>query len=218
MGAQGKAAVCDEPAVDCVIAEERYETGPGSGGGGADPNTQEEPAPTPSLALLIKQLLHSSSPQANVSPTAFLIACGAWFSYKYESGLRPIYQFASLDPRLTQAMLLHGANIHAKDSVGGTALHWSVYNALYASPVKYNTDKEIITQLLDAGADPDEEEEANAGVYPKTAMQSALDAASLGATSNPDLIALLRQVPQTSLTPHQADEPEYIVRLSRNVR
>ncbi len=91
---------------------------------GADPNTRYATMPMPSLPELITQLFHPSTPTANHSPTAFLIACGAYWQGEpletYEA-----QRYRPDDTHLVQAMLRHSANVDATDEQGITALIWA---------------------------------------------------------------------------------------------
>lgn len=93
---------------------------------GANPNTLT-PLPVSSVADLMHQLFHTS-PVLPVSSrkTAFLCACGCnWYEYDHTP------QIQSGDPamlQLTQVMLLHGANVNAKDENGRTLLMWVASN------------------------------------------------------------------------------------------
>lgn len=160
---------------------------------GADPNTHAKLVPAPSLASLIKQFLHRSPPRIDISPTASSLACGARYAYVNENNSLAVFDPSLLDPRLTQAMLLHGADIHAKDRYGVLALHRIVLSTLHASPAEYARNKEIITQLLAHGADPDTVDNAFPGTYGVTAMQTESGAATFDAVPHPDLLALLRK-------------------------
>ena len=165
---------------------------------GADPNTREEPAPAPTLSLLMQKLLHPSPPTTNTGSTAFLLACRVKIIAVKGSNPAGSYFFHPPDPQLTQTMLLHGANVHAKDREGTTALHTVVVCTYIGASLSdnmntYNTNKEVISQLLAYGADPDEEGKAYRGMFGKTPMKSALGAVSLKANAHPDLVALLRK-------------------------
>src|ERR1019366_7264804 len=91
--------------------------------GGADPNTRYTPTPVPSLPELVIQLLHRSSPPANDSPTALLIACGAEWSGDFATIDAQVNR--PDDAQLVQAMVRHGANINVKSPTGATPLMWS---------------------------------------------------------------------------------------------
>lgn len=114
---------------------------------GADPNTHYKASPTlvPSFPALVDQLLHRSPPPINDSPTAFMMACAA--GWREGQGPFKRIKFSDSDPQqmqLRHTMVLHGANINAKDDGGWTALHWAVSSQKPG----------IIKQLLEYGADP----------------------------------------------------------------
>ena len=94
---------------------------------GADPNTPLKPLPAPSLRQLCKCLIHRSPLPVNHSPTAFLMACGAYWG---ESSDRPklhIVDGENPGP-LIQAMLKHRANTEVKGGeVGWTPLIYAAY-------------------------------------------------------------------------------------------
>jgi hypothetical protein len=87
---------------------------------GADPNTRQFQPPAPTLPQLLQQLLHHVPPSADANPTAFLMACGG-----FDRNLPPPVTSVILheDVPLVQAMLDHGANVHASDNDKRTALH-----------------------------------------------------------------------------------------------
>ncbi len=78
---------------------------------GADPNTREEPTPAPSFKLLLDQFLNPSPP-VNNSPTALMFACGVIPDLTKERSF-PLVPLAE-NLLLIQAMLTHGANVHAR--------------------------------------------------------------------------------------------------------
>jgi hypothetical protein len=87
---------------------------------GAAPNTRQFPAPAPSLKSLLEHLLHHMPPPANDTPTAFLLACGALvlpMDGNRLSGPPP-----EENRPLLQAMLAHGADVHARANGNRTAL------------------------------------------------------------------------------------------------
>ena len=91
---------------------------------GADPDTRYNPPPAPTLNLLLMQLLHCSTVPADNSPTAFMLASGAFYKQPenaYDPQLR-----RKDDPQLVQAMLTHGANLHALSAGKSTALRGAV--------------------------------------------------------------------------------------------
>ena len=93
---------------------------------GADTNTRRIPSLAPTLPQLFSQLLHHAPPRANASPTAFMIACGAYWPTETRNSI----YFISLDENLPliQAMLAHGANVHVRERDNRTALHNAVAN------------------------------------------------------------------------------------------
>ena len=85
---------------------------------GADPNTRQVPLPAPSLKLLLAYLLHHAPP-SHQSPTALMFACDT-----YIFTLPDALSFADDHP-LFQAMLTHGADVHAIEGEHRTALHFA---------------------------------------------------------------------------------------------
>lgn len=111
---------------------------------GADPNTRFDPPPTPSFQLLLNQLLHHKSPPINESPTAFLLACG--MDGTVSEGGTWLRTLLPDDPRLVQAMLAHGADLHTQTADHHTCLEGAIsYNHL-----------RVTALLLDNGADVNE--------------------------------------------------------------
>lgn len=106
---------------------------------GADPNTRLQPPPVPSFKLLLALRLHRSVLPANISPTAFLLACGTDYEDKHTH--------CKDETELVQVMLAHGADLHAKTANQYTALEGTV---------SYNHP--IVTEwLLENGANPNEQ-------------------------------------------------------------
>jgi len=92
---------------------------------GADPNTPYTPAPSFSFQQMCDYLFHRTALPTNRTPSAFLIACGAyWSTFRPDAAWhRPD------DPHLVLVMLQHGANANTKDAAGYTPLLWAVsYN------------------------------------------------------------------------------------------
>jgi ankyrin repeat protein len=90
---------------------------------GADPNTRVVPLPTPTLSKLLNQLLHRSPPLMNGSPTALMVVCG--FDWEINGKYMSIPENRLQDPQLTQltqALLVHGANVNARQELRWTAL------------------------------------------------------------------------------------------------
>lgn len=143
---------------------------------GADPNTRSLSIPAPTLSELVNELLHHSpraNDHSNYSPTALMVACGAWFNgvpdEKIPMDEEPFAHIKVFDPRLTRALLLHGANVNAKDHDGITALDWAVKSCENTEHLNREMN-EILTQLLDAGADPDDAD--NKGDTPMKCAQA----------------------------------------------
>jgi len=89
---------------------------------GADPNTPLKPSP-PSLKLLWNRLVHRTALPRNDTPSAFLLACGAFIPNVPDARLLGL---KTDEPHLVETMLQHGAQKNAKDSQGMTTLLWSV--------------------------------------------------------------------------------------------
>ena len=85
---------------------------------GANPNTWRVSTPAPSLPELIKLLLHPSPPTVNDKQTAFMMAC----EHRWDKSIPE-------DLPLLQAMLAHGANVHARTVHNYTALHYAAFSA-----------------------------------------------------------------------------------------
>lgn len=86
---------------------------------GADPNTRYTPVPAPSLQMLWV-LFHRSSPSARASygPTAFTMTCGdAW---QVSNGFDAMKMQDNVS--LAAAMIVHGADVNARDQYGRTPL------------------------------------------------------------------------------------------------
>jgi ankyrin repeat protein len=108
---------------------------------GADPNTRYSATPMPLLHEMWKQLLRLSQPASNAGQTAFMIACGAWWSND-ETTME--IQSRRLDAlQLVDAMLRHGADLDAKDENGLTPLMWAA---------RFD-HRQVTTMLLKHGAD-----------------------------------------------------------------
>ncbi len=84
---------------------------------GADPNTRVIPLPAPTWQELLKQLLHRPTLSANNSPTAFMVVSG-----DHVVNNSPTIPYALLDDpetqTLAQVMLVHKANVNARDEIG----------------------------------------------------------------------------------------------------
>ena len=91
---------------------------------GADPNTQAEPVPPPSFKLLLDQLLRRKNSPVNTSPTAFVCACG--LNWNPATGAEMDWHTLDEDLPLLQAMLAHGANVHATTFDNSAPLHYAV--------------------------------------------------------------------------------------------
>jgi hypothetical protein len=91
---------------------------------GADPNTPLNPLPAPSLRQPWNYVIHRSPLPVNHSPSAFLIACGAWWT---ENDDRKLHEVPGENPvPLIQAMFRHGANAEARGEDGWTPLIYAV--------------------------------------------------------------------------------------------
>jgi ankyrin repeat protein len=96
---------------------------------GADPNTRVKPQPLPTWQELLKRMISRSTPSSNRSPTAFMVTFGEY--YPEHSGEHYIPPDRMRDPRLTelkQRMLVHGANVDARDEDGATILMRASYS------------------------------------------------------------------------------------------
>jgi len=108
---------------------------------GADPNTPLIPLPAPSLRQFWNYLIHRSPLPVNHSPTAFLIACGAWWQQSNNNTRSTTIDGGNQFP-LIQSMLQHGANIEAKGLLEWTPLMWAAYHG----------DPKLVSVLLAQGA------------------------------------------------------------------
>ena len=134
---------------------------------GADSNTRLEPMSPPTLPQLVKQLLHHTPPPANDTPTAFMMACGTF----WPTGTPEASHWITLDenPLLIQAMLAHGANVNATESVKRTALHNAVvYDRLHT-----------VELLLQHGADVNAQDEWGTPPLSMTAVNTTPKVARL---------------------------------------
>lgn len=174
---------------------------------GADPNTPYKPIPSPTLRQLWDYIFHCSPLPVNDSPTAFMIACGAWTDDHLDSSI-----YYKDTPQLVEIMLGHGAKVNAQYWIGWTPLMDAMaseklktisillrhkanvnaadregFTALFMAVIRADQGnetiaKDIVPLLLEYGADPNFSENGNS-----TALQLAQEA------KRPDLVALLRQ-------------------------
>jgi len=94
---------------------------------GADPNTPCSPLPAPTLEDLREYLIcrYIVPDEARLTPTAFMIACGAvWDGENFRAWQRRSNDPHYDAPQLVQAMLQHGAKISG-NRFGLTPLHWA---------------------------------------------------------------------------------------------
>jgi hypothetical protein len=91
---------------------------------GADPNTRCSPIPAPTFSQLLKQLLHHTPPPVSPTPTALMLACGAYWPDPPNDALQGITRHENLP--LIEAMLAHGANVNARRVEQVTVLHDAV--------------------------------------------------------------------------------------------
>lgn len=87
---------------------------------GADPNARYEVNMT-SLQEFIDRSLDRLPPYVNTSPTAFMMACGAYWT---DANGRLTWM-RSVSPPLLQTMVRHGADFRIKDSYGRTAINYA---------------------------------------------------------------------------------------------
>ncbi len=95
---------------------------------GADPNTRVKPQPLLTWQEFLKQVIFHSTPSSKRSPTAFMVTFGEY--YPEDIGDHYIPPNLMRDPRLTelkQIMLVHGANVDARDDDGSTVLMRASY-------------------------------------------------------------------------------------------
>lgn len=91
---------------------------------GGDPNTRFEPMPAPSLKQLLMHFLHHSYAPFDDSSTAFFLVSGEGW---HLTTRRPVkHGTLAENLPLLQAMLAHGANVHARTGDNLTALHFAV--------------------------------------------------------------------------------------------
>lgn len=171
---------------------------------GADPNTRYNSPPAPTLKLLLNRVFHRSPDIAESSPTAFMLACRAFYKQP-ETAYDPQLRRKEC-PQLVQAMLTHGANTNEKDADGNTPVikaamtrnreaidllmaHGANINAQNRrgwTALQYvmdmDTDIRLVQQLLAYGADP------------KLANINGQNALTLAQSQErPDIVALLRK-------------------------
>jgi hypothetical protein len=91
---------------------------------GADPNIRYAPTSIPSLTDIIQQLFHRSPPPTNDSPTAFSLACGAFWNDDFDTMDTQIHRPDAAP--LVALMLMHGAHINDSDKEKWTPLIWAV--------------------------------------------------------------------------------------------
>lgn len=129
---------------------------------GADPDTPVASPPAPTLNLLASQLLHRSLQPGSDGLTVFRFACGRrWYQgYDGATHLRALdSRYFDEDLPLLQAMLTHGANVHARIEDNSTVLHDGVSsNRLHSVELllRYGAnvnaqDKRDTTSLMLAG-------------------------------------------------------------------
>ena len=120
---------------------------------GADLNTRLEPLPAPHFVLLeggrysIPRLYFiRPTERNNQSITALMIACGSWWQDEHYNAKT----VQSPDPKLTQLLLMHGANVNAECCAD---TYSEGYTALMTATI--NGNKKIIKEVLDYGGNPD---------------------------------------------------------------
>jgi len=89
---------------------------------GADPNTHYRPLPPLSFREMWNSLIYRSPPPSNQSTTAFLMACGDYWTFGEDSTWTQLPE----NPRLVETMLAHGAHVNDKDE-GVTPLEDAIY-------------------------------------------------------------------------------------------
>jgi len=176
---------------------------------GADPNTPWKLLPAPSLRQLWNSLVHHSPLPINDSPTAFLIACGVYWTdndgyiyggslldraplvadmlqhganveVKYKDGWTPLTFVAFQRDRETLDVLLaHGVNVNAKGYSDCSPLYWAMHSAMDELPSEDKETANIVLALLAHGADPNLPDGGG------TLLQQAV--------TRPDLVALLKR-------------------------
>ena len=105
--------------------------------------------------------------------TALMMACGGWWQDKQYNAKT----FQSPDPKLTQLLLRHGANVNAQYC---RDTYSEGYTALLIATM--NGNKEIIKQVLEYGGNPD---------FVDREGDSAISYAKR--FHHPDLVTLLRK-------------------------
>jgi ankyrin repeat protein len=113
---------------------------------GADPNTRYTPMPAPSLQMLWNELFHRPSPAARASygPTAFIMACGgAWQVRQNPVNMAYAAMTVQDNAPLVAAMIMHGADVNARDEQG-----WSPLACAVTDEYRLNT----VRLLLEHGA------------------------------------------------------------------
>lgn len=94
---------------------------------GADPNTPFEPLSPPSLTQIWNRMFHRMALPINGTPSAFAMACGAFWIDGNPTRSTFLQDFDLDAPQLVLAMLQHGAKVNAKDSEQRTPLMWSIW-------------------------------------------------------------------------------------------
>ncbi len=100
---------------------------------GADPNTRLKlpfkQQSLPTWQEFLKQLVSHSTHSSQLSPTAFMLTSGEYYPKNINDHYIPLNRM--LDPQLTelkQLMLVHGANVDARDEEGATVLMRASYS------------------------------------------------------------------------------------------